>query len=338
MCHNIAVVKKNYEKYTKQSEELKMSANVESMFYYNLDENGNRFVPWHGLGTAVDKCLNSAEALTAAGLDWQVVPKPVFDGNGNQIPNYIANTRSLDGTVLGIVTNRYSIVQNQDAFSFTDNLIGDDVKYVTAGSLNNGRKIWLLAQLPKEKILGDDISPYICFTNTHDGTGAVKVCCTPIRVVCNNTLNLALSTATRSWSTRHTGDISSKLFEAERTLELTHEYMKQLNESAEKYCDIKVDEEALMQIVGTLFPYNENSSERTKDTQKQNREKFLTCYVAPDIAQFMGTAWGVINAASDFATHVTPNRMTKKYAENNWNRVLNGHPIIDKVVSAVNHI
>ena len=57
-----------------------MSANVESMFYYNLDENGNRFVPWHGLGTAVDKCLNSAEALTAAGLDWQVVPKPVFDG------------------------------------------------------------------------------------------------------------------------------------------------------------------------------------------------------------------------------------------------------------------
>lgn len=338
MCYNIVVVKKNYEKYTKQSEELKMSANVESMFYYNLDENGNRFVPWHGLGIAVDKCLNSAEALTAAGLDWQVIPKPVFDGNGNQIPNYIANTRSLDGTVLGIVTNRYSIVQNQDAFSFTDNLIGDDVKYVTAGSLNNGRKIWLLAQLPKEKILGDDISPYICFTNTHDGTGAVKVCCTPIRVVCNNTLNLALSTATRSWSTRHTGDISSKLFEAERTLELTHEYMKQLNESAEKYCDIKVDEEALMQIVGTLFPYNENSSERTKDTQKQNREKFLTCYVAPDIAQFMGTAWGVINAASDFATHVTPNRMTKKYAENNWNRVLNGHPIIDKVVSAVNHI
>lgn len=79
--------------------------------------------------------------------------------------------------------------------------------------LLDGKKIWLLAKLPDSEICGDKTEPYVCFSNTHDGSGAVRVCMTPVRVVCNNTLNLALNTAQRAWSVRHVGDISTKLVE-----------------------------------------------------------------------------------------------------------------------------
>ena len=85
---------------------------------------------------------------------------------------------------------------------------GEGVRFETAGSLQEGKSVWLLAHLPHEYIIsGERISPYLVFSNTHDGSGAVKAAITPIRVVCNNTLNLALSKAKRSWSMIHTGDI-----------------------------------------------------------------------------------------------------------------------------------
>ena len=162
-----------------------MPALVESMMYV-------REKPWHGLGTQVEEAPTSAEALRMAGLDWNVVQRNIQVCGGAKIQNYKANIRDSDGTVLGVVTDRYKIVQNAEAFEFTDSLIGGEVRYETAGSLNGGRKIWLLAKLPETEIVGDKTEPYLCFTNTHDGSGAIRVCMTPIRVVCNNTLNLAL--------------------------------------------------------------------------------------------------------------------------------------------------
>ena len=185
-----------------------MSANVETMFYV-------REKPWHGLGTMVQEAPTSAEALKLAGLDWTVEARDMWlNGGYEPIPGYKANVRSSDNKVLGVVSNKYRIVQNADAFAFTDALIGGDVRYETAGSLLDGKKIWLLAKLPDSEICGDKTEPYVCFSNTHDGSGAVRVCMTPVRVVCNNTLNLALDTAQRAWSVRHVGDINSKLVEA----------------------------------------------------------------------------------------------------------------------------
>ena len=160
-----------------------MAHEVETMMY-------TREVPWHGLGTRVEEAPNSAEAIRLAGLDWEVVPKPLFLDDGRQIPGYVANTRTSDNSVLGVVSEKYKIVQNKEAFSFTDNIIGGDVRYETAGSLKNGKSVWLLAHLPKTSILGDDVIPYLCFNNSHDGQGAIRVFMTPIRVVCNNTLNI----------------------------------------------------------------------------------------------------------------------------------------------------
>ena len=198
-----------------------MAANVETMFYV-------REKPWHGLGTEVQEAVNSADALRLAGLDWTVQPREIQVVGGDKIMNYKANVRSSDGSVLGVVSDRYQIVQNADAFAFTDELIGGDVRYEPAGSLQGGRKIWLLAKMPERQIAGDAVEPYLCFSNTHDGSGAIRVCMTPIRVVCNNTLNLALNTAKRQWSARHTGYIEQKMQEARLCLELAGEYMDNL--------------------------------------------------------------------------------------------------------------
>lgn len=157
-----------------------MSANVESMFSV-------REKPWHGLGTIVMEALTSADALRLAGLDWMVVQEPVYTGHDEIVKGYKANVRSSDRKVLGVVSDRYKVVQNTDAFGFTDELLGKGVRYETAGSLQEGKKVWLLARLPKEYVVaGERISPYLVFSNTHDGSGSVKVAVTPVRVVCNN--------------------------------------------------------------------------------------------------------------------------------------------------------
>lgn len=204
-----------------------MPALVESMMYV-------REKPWHGLGIHVEEAPTSADALRMAGLDWNVVQRNIQVCGGAKIKNYKANVRDSDGTVLGVVSDRYKIVQNAEAFEFTDSLIGGDVQYETAGSLNGGRKIWLLARLPETEIVGDKTEPYLCFTNTHDGSGAIRVCMTPIRVVCNNTLNLALGSARRAWSVRHTGDMASKMHEARVCLEMASAYMNDLSQTADR--------------------------------------------------------------------------------------------------------
>lgn len=303
-----------------------MSHEVETMF-------SARETPWHGLGTVVQEELTSEDAMKAAELDWVVQSQPIFTNDPVEIPNYKANVRNTDGKVLGIVSNRYQIVQNKEAFDFTDSLIGEGCKYETAGSLFGGKKIFLLAKMPQRLIVGDEVDPYICFTNSHDGFGAIRACMTPVRVVCNNTLNLALSTTKRQWSTKHIGDLSSKLDEARHTLQLANQYMDDLAVVADKFAHTKVTDEKIQEILNDLFPINPEDSDRKKRNVTEAKDRFMVCMFAPDILKFKGTAWGALNAASDFATHVAPKRASDTYRENNFNRVLDGHAVIDTVFS-----
>ena len=163
-----------------------------------------------------------------------MVQEPIYTEIEELVEGYKANIRDVDRKVLGVVTDRYKIVQNQEAFAFTDELLGEGVRHETAGSLQGGRRVWLLAHLPQEYIIsGERISPYLVFFNSHDGSGAIKVAITPIRVVCQNTLNLALSTAKRSWSMIHTGDIKGKMQEAKDTLFMAEKYMDSLGKEFE---------------------------------------------------------------------------------------------------------
>lgn len=239
-----------------------MAANIETIFY-------TREKPWHGLGTRVIESPISKDALRLAGLDWKVLQEPIYTETEELIESYKANVRDTDCKVLGVVTNRYKVIQNEEAFAFTDALLGEGVRYKTAGSLQGGRKVWLLAHMPHEYIIsGERISPYQVFSNTHDGSGAIKVALTPVCVVCINTLNLALSTAKRSWSMVHTGDIQSKMKEAKDTLFMAEKYMDSLGKEFENLRMKKLTDQEVLDFIEILLPIDEGATLQQRRNMK----------------------------------------------------------------------
>lgn len=303
-----------------------MSANVETMFYA-------REAPWHGLGVRVADALSSKEALEKSGLNWTVLQKPITTSPfGSLISGYKANVRDTDSKVLGIVTDRYQVVQNEEAFAFTDALLGEGVKYETAGSLAGGKRIWILAKLPEKYIMsGDAISPYMVFTSSHDGNGSIKVAMTPIRVVCQNTLNLALSTAKRSWATVHVGDLAAKMDEAHNTLLLAEQYMNKLGGEFNRLSKIKLSDQTVLDFIDLLLPMENEESSIHRNNVRRSREDMKSRYFdAPDLKGLDKNGYRFINAVSDFATHAQPARTTANYKENVFAKTLDGHPLIDK--------
>jgi len=302
-----------------------MAANVESMFYV-------RTAPWHGLGVRVEEALTSQDALHYSGLDWTVRQETIMTDTYLSVPGCKANIRNDNNAILGLVSNSYKEVQNEEAFAFTDALIGEGVRYETAGSLDGGRKVWMLAKLPeKYQLAGDAVDPYIVFTNTHDGSGSIKVALTPIRVVCQNTLNLALKTADRCWSTKHTSNVHSRIDDARNTLFFADKYMKALQEEAERLSIQRVTDKMFMNLVDKLLPLGDDKSDIAKTNNEKQRSDLINRYFyAPDLVDLPKNAWRVINAVSDHATHAQPLRMTKNYQENLFDKVITGHPMTDK--------
>ncbi len=307
-----------------------MAANVETMFY-------TREKPWHGLGVQVEEAPTSEDALWLAGLGWKVLQKEIYTEGKVQIPGYRANVRDTDGRVLGVVTDRYKVIQNEEAFAFTDALLGKGVRYETAGSLQDGKKVWLLARLPKEcRIAGERICPYLVFSNTHDGSGTVRVAITPIRVVCNNTLNLALQTAKRSWSMVHTGDVKAKVQEASDTLLRAEDYMKKLGKEFEALRKTALSDRQVKEYIEILLPMEDTPTPaQGRNTLRLRRDMEQRYYNAPDLQDTGKNAYRFINAVSDFATHSSPLRRTANYNENLFSRTVDGNPLIDRAYQLV---
>ena len=307
-----------------------MAALVETMY-------ATREKPWHGLGTVVKEAPASEEALRLAGLDWNVIQEPIYTPFREKIDGFKANVRDSDRKVLGVVSDRYKVVQNGEAFSFTDELLGQGVRYETAGSLSGGKRVWLLARLPREYIIaGERISPYLVFSNTHDGSGSVKVAVTPIRVVCNNTLNLALSTAQRSFSMIHTGNIGDKIQEAKDTLFMAESYMDQLGSEFETLRRQKLTDRQVQEYIDILLPMEKNPTKmQEKNVIRLRNELGRRYYDAPDLQDVGKNAYRFINAVSDFATHADPLRKTANYNENLFSRTVDGNPLIDRAYQIV---
>ena len=308
-----------------------MAANVESMFYV-------REKPWHGLGTMVAEAPDSAAALRLAGLDWNVIQKDIMTEDGEDIiPGFKANVRDTDVSVLGIVTDRYRVVQNAEAFSFTDALLGEGVRYESAGSLQGGRRTWVLARLPHQYIInGEEVSPYLVFMNAHDGSGAIKAAMTPIRVVCQNTLNLALSTAKRSWSFNHTGDISGKLEEARDTLLYAGMYMTELGKTFGKLGRIKLSDGKVTEFISALIPDADGASlQQRRNIRRMQDDLRARYYDAPDLTDVGKNGYRFINAVSDFATHAKPLRERTNYKESLFARTVDGNPLLDRAYQMV---
>lgn len=302
-----------------------MAAEVESMFSV-------RQMPWHGLGIRVQDAPSSKDALVMAGLDWEVQQKGLSTEDGTPIQGYYANVRSSDGKILGVVSDKYAVVQNREAFAFTDRLLGAGVRYETAGSLAGGRRVWMLAKLPNEYIMkGDRVSPYLVFSNSHDGSGSIKVALTPIRVVCNNTLCMALQTAQRSWSTRHTGDIGDRMEDAKETLFRAVEYMDCLGKEVERLHGIQIPRRQAEKEVQKLLPIPEKATPLQEKNVEGQRRGIMQRYLeAPDLKSLPENGYRLYNAVSDFANHAKPLRETGSYRENLFARTVDGSPLLDR--------
>lgn len=294
---------------------------------------------WHGLGIVIQEAPNSEEAIKMAGLDWEVKQGKAFMQLGESfVPtDNLFNYRTSDNAVLGVVKDQYKVVQNKDAFAFTDAMIDTgEVKYETAGSLAGGKQVWMLAKMPEKSILGEAHVPYLLFNNAHDGFGSVRVTMTNTRVVCQNTLNLALSNAPRIWSCAHKGDMENKLHEAQATMRSAHLYMKEFEKEAERLAAKKISADEVRKIMDVLFPVGDDDlGQRRINNLIYLRAGFEQALARPDIANFRNTAFGVVNAASDFAIHFEPLRKTPTLRERRLRSFISGNVILDTVYKMV---
>lgn len=276
---------------------------VETMF-------SARKVPWHGIGTVVEEAPTAEEAIKLAGLDWQVVQAPVFCGDfeakdalGNIRERINPETGELEKSLLGIVSRDYHPVQNSEAFDFFDTLIGEEAHYETAGSLHHGKRIFLTAKMERRWTVGDDgIDTFLLLTNGHDGRHSLRAMVTPVRVVCQNTLNIAIKKVKRSWSIPHYRTIKDKIAEARQSLGLTVSYMDSFSEFGNRAIDTKVTPGVMEGLVDELFR-NTPGYKTSEKTIEKKISIFEDCLRAPDLRPYAGTMWGVLNAVSDYETH-----------------------------------
>lgn len=215
--------------------------------------------PWHGLGEEVQDAPTSAAAIVHAGLDWQADLEDMETLSGAAVPSARAVVRSDTRDVLGVVGGKYRPVQNVEAFDFLDSLIGTkELTYETAGALGRGERVWMLARVPGDlRVNGtiDVVHKYLLLSNSHDGSGAVRVFFTAVRVVCQNTLCQAQSLARRQGvSIRHTGDVATKIHAARRVLGLASEHYGVLQDRINRLAGRKIKRASLDRYFQGLFP------------------------------------------------------------------------------------
>lgn len=294
-----------------------------------------------GFGEDLSGVTNYNDLINAAGLDWEVEARPVYYKNDQgffvEVPGAKEVVRTVDGKAMGTVTDRYKIVQNNDAFRFVENLFDHDVQFIRGGSFRGGKSTWLEAKLPDTyKILGDDVDQYLVFKNSHDGKGSILAMIVPTRIICSNALNYALSNASRVWRCMHASTVSERLEEARNILLHTQTYMGALAEEAESLQKMAFTNTEMVNMVNTLLPYGKQATERQRATVDDNRNKLMMVLNnKEDIQQYGNTAYKFLNAVSDFATHAESRRNTSTVNERLFENTISGNPLIDRAYELV---
>ena len=289
-----------------------MSANLliqngqASMFYINE-------VPWHGLGTKLDKPATAQEAITAANLNWKVVKLPLFAGS-KRIPvqdRFAVVRRTGDliqktDPVLGIVSDEYTPLQNHQAFQFFDPIVGQNAAiYHTAGALGNGERVWILAKLPGHiRVAGDDITEkYLLLSNSHDGKSSVQIKFTPVRVVCQNTLTLALNDGS-AYRVSHHSDIHQKLKQAHEMLGLINERFSEVEESFQAMSRVKLDSNRLTEYLANVYPdCKEPDKQLLVQRDRSWSEYFFDQGRGNRMPGVEGSLWAAFNGVTEWIDH-----------------------------------
>ena len=273
----------------------------------------DRTTTWHAIGKSVEECKSMEQVLRKSGLDYTVEKRPVFMTDEftkpHAIPNRFVTCRPDPKNgfkTYDVVSDKFEIIQNKDAFDFV-NYMGDELSFEKADETAGGM-VYIIAKLPEVNILGDAFTPHVLFRNGFDGKTKITAAICPLRMVCQNQFNFAFKNAQNTITVRHVQNAESKLEEAKETLKLSAEYMAELTLMAERFATMKITGERAERIVKYLFPIPEDTviNAFKRKTLEDARAKFKRAIDADDNANFKGTAWGMINAYTDYITHKEP--------------------------------
>lgn len=279
---------------------------------------------WHRLGTVTREALNAKDALAAAHLDgWDIRKEPLTtltpDGSRLPVPGKFATVRrnpDPDGPpfdTLGIVGEDYRVVQNEEAFAFLSGLVDDgDARFETAGALRGGARVFVTMRLPGHVRIAEDdrLDLYVAVATGHDGRFAFHAFPTPVRVVCQNTLSIAMKGTKRSYVVRHDRGAAPKLAEARSILAVTLERGEVMGRAARQMLSRRVTEADFMSLVERHFvPDPQEVSRRSTLAVRHQREDLRhLAFRAPTQEVGRGTAWGAFNALSEWSEWVRPSK------------------------------
>jgi len=268
---------------------------------------------WHKLGVVIAKAAKSADAIKLAGLNWEVEQWPVRAFNPDKpsqeagIPDRVANVRADTKAVLGVVSKGYKIFQNSEAFDFMDALVGEKLAmYETAGGLKGGKKIWMLARIPKEYRAGKDdlVKPYVLLTTGHDGKSPVQMIATTVRVVCQNTLNLALAKGA-TLTINHFTNIETRIAEARQKLGVIaarfDKFDDELHAMIAKQLKPAQVEKYFQDQAGADPKGSDLAKKLAEGRLEQIRGNFTNA--RNNLKGIKGSVWAAYNAVSEYADH-----------------------------------
>jgi phage/plasmid-like protein (TIGR03299 family) len=296
---------------------------------HNINDGRMMYVgetPWHGLGIRLDQPATAEEAIVAAKLDYPIDSELAFTVKHEKVDNVRLIVRQDNRAVLGCVSDSYKIIQNTEAFSFFDRIVGEgQAIYHTAGALGKGERIWIMAKLPDDTIItkGDVIEKYLLLTNSHDGTSALRMYFTPVRVVCQNTLILSLRDAKEGVSIRHMGDITAKTTEARRILGLAVNYYARFSKDAHALVKYQMQKNELEAYFDYALRGTKAGSKEETATFKNERDELVQLFEngkGNQLPVVRGSAWAAYNAVTEYTDHF---KTIKNLKVDNSNRLKN---------------
>lgn len=295
----------------------------------------DRTTTWHAIGKDVQECKSMEQVLHASGLDYEVTKYPIFSHTGEVIPNRFITTRDNDGHMYDVVSDKFQIVQNRDAFDFV-NYMGEDLTFEKAGETANGM-VYIIGKLPEVNILGDAFTPHVIFRNGFSGKVKITAAICPLRIVCQNQFNFAFKNTQNAVTIRHVGNAEAKLQEAREVLKLSADYMAEINTMANRYAGVKLTPDQLEKVVNQMFPManNESMNSFKRHHLEAARAAFVNAYNADDNGNFRGTAWGLINAYTDYITHKVPMGKSETKDEGKFMTVTFHPAIMNAILNAM---
>ena len=275
-------------------------------------------VPWHALGTRLGAPATALEAIQAASLDYDVALADLATDSGIAVPSKKAVLRTDTNDVLGVVGNNYAPVQNRQAFAFLDAIVADgSLRYHTCGALRKGEKIWLLAKLPGQIRVrfSDDISEkYLLLHNSHDGSSALRVFYTAIRVVCANTLSMADREGRgEGIAIRHQGDLTSRIRQARDVLGLAHRHFDDLEGQFDLMARHYPSHGEVSAFFKALYPDPEEGNPARAQNVRDELFRLFEAGKGQDIPEIRSTTYAALNAVTEYVDHHRPARARSEF-------------------------